>query len=199
MMLKIGITGGIGSGKSTVCKVFEILGIPVFYADEAAKTLMAENEEMRKALTETFGSQTFHTDGSLNRQYLSKLVFSKPQELEKLNQIVHPAVFKAFDDWVSKQKSAYVVKEAALLFESGSHRLCDLNVLVQSPDELKINRIMKRDRISREEVLARMAKQMTDIEKIPLADYLLQNDEKQLLIPQIVQLHQKFIHTEKQQ
>lgn len=192
-MLKIGITGGIGSGKTTVCKVFELLGIPVFYADAEAKTLMIQNMEVRAALIETFGKDTYHPDGSLNRAYLGNLVFNSTEQLEKLNQIVHPAVFKAFDDWVGKQNSPYVVKEAALLFESGSHQLCNINVLVISPEELKIARISKRDHAKREEILARMAKQMTDQEKIPLADYHLQNDEQQLLVPQILCLHQQFL------
>lgn len=195
-MLKIGITGGIGSGKTTVCKVFELLGIPVFYADAVAKTIMIQNMEVRAALIETFGKETYHPDGSLNRAYIGNLVFNSTQQLEKLNQIVHPAVFKAFDEWVVKQKSPYVVKEAALLFESGSYQLCDINVLVVAPEDLKIARIRKRDGSKTEEILARMAKQMTDQQKTLLADYLLQNDEQQLLIPQILELHQQFLKGE---
>lgn len=192
-MLKIGITGGIGSGKTTVCQVFEVLGIPVFYADQEAKTLMLVNTEVRNALIETFGKNTYREDGSLNREFLAKLVFNDDESLIKLNQIVHPAVFNAFNEWAGKQSAPYVVKEAALLFESASYKLCDSNVLVISPEKLKIERIKKRDQASTEQILARMAKQMTDAEKAEMADYTLINDEKQLLIPQIIELHNLFI------
>jgi len=192
-MLKIGITGGIGSGKSTVCKVFEVMGIPVFYADQAAKSLMASDSEIRETLVQTFGKDTYQQDGTLNRAHLANLVFKDAQKLEKLNQIVHPAVFKAFDEWCAKQFSPYVVKEAALLFESNSYQMCNYTILVCAPEELKIKRISKRDGSNRTEILARMAKQMTDSEKIKLADFLLINDEQQLLIPQILELHRQFI------
>lgn len=192
-MLKIGITGGIGSGKSTVCKVFELLDIPVFYADQVAKNLMATDPQIRETLSETFGEDSYQKDGTLNRAYLADLVFKDAEKLEKLNQIVHPAVFKAFDEWSAKQFSPYVVKEAALLFESNSYQMCNHTVLICAPEELKIKRIGKRDGSNRTEILARMAKQMTDSEKIKLADFILINDEKQLLIPQILELHRQFI------
>ncbi|MFM6975771.1 MAG: dephospho-CoA kinase [Sphingobacteriaceae bacterium] len=192
-MLKIGITGGIGSGKTTVAKVFEVLGIPVFYADLVAKELMLTNVRLRKNLVNAFGNATYRDDGSLNREYLAQLVFSQPEELAKLNELVHPAVFKAFDEWVMKQSSPYVVKEAALLFESGSFKLCDYTLLVISPEEIKIKRLMKRDHAKRQDILARMAKQMTDKEKEKLANEVLINNEQKLLIPQILALHQQFL------
>ncbi|MEY3679364.1 MAG: hypothetical protein RI924_1505 [Bacteroidota bacterium] len=195
-MLKVGITGGIGSGKTTVCKVFELLGIPVFYADQQAKLLMNTDVELKDQVMKTFGANTYLPDGSLNRTYLASLVFKDESLLHRLNELVHPAVFRAFDSWLSKQSASYVVKEAALLFESGSHRLCDVNVLVQAPFNLKIDRVKKRDQISEEDIRGRMSKQMTDEEKSKLADYLLNNDEQQLLIPQIIALHQKLLARE---
>ena len=192
-MLKVGITGGIGSGKTTVCKIFELLGIPVFYADQAAKELMQHDEELKLKLMEKFGTDTYLPDGSINRTYLANIVFTDEAQLAALNAIVHPAVFSAFDQWLSKQSAQYVVKEAALLFESGSHQLCDFNVLVQAPEEIRIERVMKRDQITREQVMGRIAQQMSDEEKSKLADHLLMNDEKELLIPQIMNLHQKLL------
>jgi dephospho-CoA kinase len=192
-MLKVGITGGIGSGKTTVCKIFELLGIPVFYADQAAKELMQHDEGLKLKLRKKFGTDTYHPDGSINRTYLANIVFKDEAQLEALNAIVHPAVFSAFDQWLSKQSAKYVVKEAALLFESGSHQLCDFNVLVQAPEEIRIERVMKRDQITKEQVMGRIAQQMSDEEKSKLADHLLMNDEKELLIPQIMNLHQKLL------
>lgn len=192
-MLKVGITGGIGSGKTTVCKIFELLGIPVFYADQAAKELMQHDDALKLKLVEKFGPDTYLPDRTINRTYLANIVFNDEEQLAALNAIVHPAVFSAFDKWLSKQSAKYVVKEAALLFESGSHQLCDVNVLVQSPEEIRIERVMKRDQITKEQVLGRIAQQMSDEEKSKLADYVLMNDEKKLLIPQILSLHQKLL------
>ena len=192
-MLKIGITGGIGSGKSTVCRIFEVLGIPVFYADAVAKNLMTEDTVLKQGIIAQFGPESYLPNGSLNRPHLASIVFNQQKELEKLNALVHPAVFRAFDTWAAQQKAPYVIKEAALLFESGSYQMCDQNILVTAPENLKIERIMKRDGISQAEVEARMAKQMSDEEKKPLANLLLVNDEQQLLIPQILHLHQQFL------
>lgn len=192
-MLKVGITGGIGSGKTTVCKIFELLGIPVFYADQAAKELMQHDEVLKLKLMEKFGTDTYLPDESINRNYLANIVFTDEAQLVALNAIVHPAVFSAFDQWLGKQSAKYVVKEAALLFESGSHQLCDFNVLVQAPEEIRIERVMKRDQITKEQVLGRIAQQMSDEDKSKLADYLLMNDEKELLIPQILNLDQKLL------
>jgi dephospho-CoA kinase len=192
-MLKIGVTGGIGSGKSIICQVFELLGIPVFYADAEAKKLMLEDEKLKSAISNTFGAASYLADGNLNRTYLAKIVFNDENQLAKLNKLVHPAVFKAFKQWAESQTAAYVVKEAALLFESGSYRLCDKNILVTAPEALKIARIIRRDHITEEEVRARMARQMSDEEKLPMADIVLENDEQKLLIPQILKLHEQFL------
>jgi len=193
-MLKIGITGGIGSGKTTISKVFEVLGIPVFYADDAAKQVMTADTILIGALKDTFGDEAYFSDGSLNRKYIANIVFNNPAELAKLNAITHPAVFRAFDDWLKKIHNApYVIKEAALMFESGSAKLCDKNILVYAPLEMRIDRVVKRDGLSRAEVESRNARQFTDEQKRALADYVITNDDSQLVVPQVLALHQQFL------
>jgi dephospho-CoA kinase len=194
MMLKVGVTGGIGSGKTTVCKVFELLGIPVFYADDVAKSMMHTDQVLKTAILNTFGERAYTKEGTLNRSYISSLVFNSKPELEKLNSLVHPAVFRAFDNWLLQQKAApYVIKEAALLFESDSYKMCDESILVIAPTETKISRVKLRDGISDEDVKLRMIRQFSDEVKIKFADHILNNDEKQLIIPKIIQLHQQFL------
>ncbi|WP_175403977.1 dephospho-CoA kinase [Mucilaginibacter sp. PPCGB 2223] len=193
-MLKIGITGGIGSGKSTISKVFEVLGIPVFYADDAAKEVMTADPVLISALKETFGDEAYFSDGSLNRKYIANIVFNDPQQLAKLNAITHPAVFRAFDTWLEQTHHApYVMKEAALMFESGSAKLCDKNILVYAPLAMRIDRVVKRDNLSKAEVESRNARQFTDEQKMKLADYVITNDDSQLVIPQVLALHQQFL------
>jgi len=193
-MLKVGITGVIGSGKTTVCKVFELLGIPVFYADDVAKSIMQTDPVLKTALLNTFGENSYTKDGMLNRAYISSIVFNDKQELEKLNSLVHPAVLRAFDNWVLEQhESPYVIKEAALLYESGGFKMCNKSILVIAPTLIKMNRVKLRDGISEEDIQLRMNRQFSDEMKIKYADHILNNDEKQLLIPQIIQLHQQFL------
>ena len=194
MQLKIGITGGIGSGKTTVCQIFELLGVPVFYADAAAKEVMHTDEELMKGIIGTFGVQSFSQEGILNRKYIADLVFNDKKALEMLNALVHPAVFRAFDSWLLKfADRPYVLKEAALLFESESYRMCTHSILVKAPEALKIRRVMERDHITEAEVQLRMARQFTDEQKERLADYTILNDELHLLIPQVLKLHELFI------
>lgn len=195
-MLKIGITGGIGSGKSTVCKVFELLGVPVFYADTVAKQLMASNKKLIAGIKLAFGQQSYTDNGMLNNKHIADIVFNNKNELEKLNALVHPAVFDAFEDWEKTVPDSvpYTLKEAALLFESGSYKLCHKNILVVSPAEMRLKRVMQRDGATREQVMARMAKQLTDEQKIPLADFILHNSENQSIISQVMALHHKFIN-----
>lgn len=189
-MLKIGITGGIGSGKSTVSKIFEILGIPVFYADAEAKLLMQQDLKLIAQIKSEFGAQAYLANQVLNSAYIAQLVFNNNNKLAKLNALVHPAVYNAFELWVSKQKSIYVLKEAALLFESGSYLQNDYNILVSSPLELRMARVIKRDRVTKEQVLARMQAQFTEEQKRDLANFYIQNNEQELLIPQVLSLHQ---------
>jgi dephospho-CoA kinase len=194
-MLKIGITGGIGSGKTTVCKVFETLGIPVFYADAKAKQLMTSDEVLIKGIKNVFGSESYTSPGVLDRKYLANLVFNDAVSLQKLNDLVHPAVFRAFDRWVQNvpQNTPYILKEAALLFESGSYQACDKNIVVIAPMQLKLDRVIHRDQVTDKEVLARMDKQFNDEQKIKMADYSLENTEQHSLILQVLDLHQQFL------
>lgn len=190
-MLKLGITGNIGSGKTTVSKIFELLGIPVFYADDEAKKVMTADEALISAIKEAFGSQSYFEDGALNRKYIAGIVFSNAAELARLNAIVHPAVFRAFDHWaIQHVDTTYVIKEAALLFESGSHQLCNYSLLVTAPADLRLQRVMQRDQITLAEAENRNAKQMPEQQKAALADFCISNDETQLVIPQVLQLHQ---------
>lgn len=193
MGLKIGITGGIGVGKSVVTKIFKVLGIPTYDADREAKDIMVKNDAVRQSLMQTFGKEVYFEDGSLNREWLGKRVFSDAEELKKLNAIVHPAVIKDGEDWAAAQTSIYSVKEAALLFESGSYKTLDFTILVVSPLELRIERVMQRDKVDREEVLRRINKQMPEEEKEKLSDCIVYNDDEHSLIEQVMELHQKFI------
>jgi len=195
-MLKVGITGGIGSGKTTVCKVFEILGIPVFYADTVAKQIMITDLILIDGIKSAFGSESYNADGTLNNKYLANIVFENKTELAKLNALVHPAVFRAFDEWektISPQVP-YTLKEAALLFESGSYKMCDVNIFVKAPLSVKIARIMQRDQVTEAQVLARMDKQFTDEQKALMADYFIDNTESSSIILQVLALHQQFLN-----
>lgn len=191
-MLKIGLTGGIGSGKSAVAGIFKVLGIPVFDADLEAKLIMEKDEELALSIRNLFGEESF-TDKKLNRKYLAKIVFNNPDKLEQLNALVHPAAILAANKWMNLQTGPYAVKEAALLFESASARHLDYIIGVYSPRQLRIKRVMERDNVTAEQVLARMSRQMDEEEKMKLCDFVVVNDEQQLLIPQVVQLHKKFL------
>jgi dephospho-CoA kinase len=198
-MIKIGITGGIGSGKSTVCRVFETFGIPVFYADTVAKEIMVTDEILIAGIQSVFGSESYEDSGKLNNKHIAAIVFSDKQQLEQLNALVHPAVFRAFDAWLLTLpvRVPYVLKEAALLFESGSYRMCDESVLVTAPKDIKIKRVMDRDGVSAEQVEARMDKQMSDDEKSAMAGFLIRNDGSQSVILQVLNLHHQFLNLTK--
>ena len=191
-MKRIGLTGGIGSGKSTVAYIFEVLGIPVYYADAASKRLMNDNQELKNKIKKAFGEDAYVNE-SLNREYLSEQVFNDSEKIILLNSIVHPATIKDAEEWMQMQQTPYVIKEAALIFESGSNKGLDYIIGVKSPIELRIKRAMQRDNISAEQVHARMDKQMDEETKIRLCDYVIVNDEQQMLIPQVLALHEKFL------
>lgn len=174
-MKVIGLTGGIGSGKSTVGKLLEIKGIPVYYSDIRAKEIMDESDEIVSTLKEWFGEDLYE-NGVLNRTKLGEIVFSDYQKLKKLNSLVHPAVFQDFEDWKNAQNSEFVVKEAAILFESGSYKQCDLVLTVSAQQEIRIIRTMERDQMSREKVENRMSKQWSDHEREAKADYVIHNE-----------------------
>lgn len=197
-MLKIGITGNIGSGKTTVSKVFELLGIPVFYADYQAKKVMTEDAVLVKAIRENFGAEAYFADGSLNRKYLSGIVFNQETELKKLNALVHPAVFRAFEVWAEDyQHKKYVLKEAALLFESGSDQQCDRTIVVSAALDVRIQRVVQRDKISKTEVLRREEKQLPQAEKEVKADFIIHNDANVLVIPQVLKIHEQLLELAK--
>lgn len=199
-MLKVGITGNIGSGKTTVSKVFELLGTPVFYADTAAKAVMTTDEILIAGLKEQFGADAYLTDGSLNRKYIASRVFTDASQLAKLNALVHPAVFRSFDEWVKQyQHLPYVIKEAAILFESGSYKLCNYSIIVTAPLNIRMKRIVKRDHITMEEAENRNARQMPEEEKIGLTDFRIRNDDTELVIPQVLALHRQLLALAKSQ
>lgn len=191
-MLKIGLTGGIGSGKSTVAKLFEVLGVPVYYADEAAKRLMNEDEELKEKIQQQFGKETYN-NGKLNPAYLSSIVFNDAEKLALLNSLVHPVTINDVAKWMQQQTAPYIIKEAALIFESGSQELLDKVIGVYAPAPLRILRAMKRDNVTKEEILARMNKQIDEEIKMRLCDYVIKNDEQEMLIPQVLELHKKFL------
>ena len=197
MVLRVGLTGGIGSGKSTVAQIFEVLGIPVYYADISAKKLMNEDAELRSSITSIFGKQAY-VNNILDRKYISSIVFSDPAKLELLNSIVHPATKKDGEAWMKQQTSLYAIHEAALIFEAKVSDRLDHVIGVSSPIELRIKRAMERDKVSREEVLKRMDQQLDEDLKMSKCDFVLINDEQQLLIPQVLDLHENLIALSKQ-
>jgi dephospho-CoA kinase len=193
-MLRVGLTGGIGSGKSTVAKIFESLGIPVYYADDAAKLIMNTDEELKASLIKTFGDEVYK-DGRLDRPWLASIVFADKEKLAILNSLTHPATIRDADRWMEKQTSAYTLKEAALLFESRANEHLDHIIGVYAPRELRIKRVMSRDNITEDEVLKRLNRQMNEEEKMKRCDSIITNDEKQPVIQQVLTLHQKFLAT----
>lgn len=193
MMFTVGITGGIGSGKTLVCSVLEKLGIPVYYADLEARRLMNTDPDLQESVRTLLGKNAY-VDGKLDRKLAGEKVFGNPGLLGKLNQLVHPVVGKDFQAWSKKRIAySYLVEEAAILFESGADRRLDMSVLVYAPMQLRMKRVMERDGITRADVEQRMKNQMDEEEKKRLADWIVFNDEESLLLPQIVELHEAII------
>ncbi len=192
MGLKIGITGGIGSGKTFICTLFEALGIPVYNADEEAKKLMNTDARIKQKLIEQFGEATYK-DGFLDRAFLASMIFSDKKKLEFVNSIVHPIVIQEAKDWANRQTTRYSLKEAALLFESGSYKELDYTILVTAPMDVRIQRVIERDAVTEQQVRERINKQLSDEEKLPLADFVIVNDGITPLLPQVWKLHQKFL------
>lgn len=187
-MLRIGLTGGIGSGKSTVAKMFELLHIPVFYADAASKKLYQTDQELIASIKKYFG-EDLYVNGQLDKQKLASIVFSDPSKLELLNQLVHPPTIRDAENWMKKQTSPYVIKEAALIFESGSSAGLDFVIGIKAPLPLRIKRVMERDHVTRDEVLSRMNRQIDEDIKMRLCDFIIDNSEQVLVIPQVLELH----------
>jgi dephospho-CoA kinase len=194
-MLKIGITGGIGSGKTTACRLFENLGVPVYYADVRAGFIQNNDPALIESIKQLFG-EGIYINGSLDRQSLGKIVFSDKSKLDALNNLVHPAVFKDAQDWQEKQRlagAAYTLKEAALLFETGSYKSLDKIIVVSAPLELRIERVMSRDKLNRTEVLKRIGNQMPQEEKEKLADFVLYNINLVDLQKEVEKLHKMIL------
>ena len=183
-MIKIGLTGGIGSGKTTVAKIFEAFGVPVYYADDRAKWLMNNKKSMKSAIIRLFGEESYQGN-KLNRKHIASIVFGNNEELIKLNQIVHPAVASDFDNWCTVQNSPLVIKEAAILIESGGMETVDKVIVVKAHVKTRIKRVMERDNVSEESVLSRLNHKMTDSKGAKYADFMIDNGGKQMLIPQV--------------
>ncbi len=196
-MKRVGITGGIGAGKTTVCRIFESLDIPVYYADYHAKEIMVREPEVVSAIRHLLGNEAYAEDGSLRRQWIAQRVFGNEILLQKLNEIVHPAVAKDVHLWFSSLENngvwPYALEEAALLIESGSYKALDSVIVVTCPEEIRITRVMQREGIGREEVQSRMARQMSESEMVKKAHFLIQNDGSVSLLEQVFSIHQKLI------
>jgi dephospho-CoA kinase len=188
-MLKVGLTGGIGSGKTTVAQIFEVLGIPVYYADQAAKELMNRDPNLKKKLLTSFGPEVYK-EGMLDRAYLSELVFADEEKLALLNSIVHPATMQDAERWMQNQNAVYAIKEAALIFEAGLESYFDYVIGVTAPELLRLDRVMKRDQTGSENVLQRMAQQLDEKEKINRCDFVIMNDGIQAVLPQVLAIHE---------
>jgi dephospho-CoA kinase len=183
-MLRIGITGGIGSGKSTVSKILQTMGYPVFNSDDQARKILFQSKDLHDKLKENFGEEII-VNGIPDKVSLAKIVFSSKEKLKMLNELIHPLVRISFDEWILKQKSKIVIKEAAILIESGAYKECDKIIVVKSPEELRIKRVMKRDSVTEEEVKRRMKNQLPSNELMKFADFVIENDESHALLPQI--------------
>jgi dephospho-CoA kinase len=183
-MKRIGLTGGIGSGKSFIAQIIEHMGYPVYYSDKRSKELTKSNPSIKTGLISLFGEEVY-SDNELNTQLVATKIFQNEEMRQKVNELIHPIVRKDFEDWVTNQKSTLVFNEAAILFETGSYKNFDANILICAPLELKIKRVMKRENCSREEVLARMSKQWSDDEKSKLADFIINNDDCDPILTQL--------------
>lgn len=187
-MLKVGITGGIGSGKSTVCRIFSVLGIPVFEADKTSKQLQNSDPEIHSQLVDLFGTSVYLPDNTIDRKYLASIVFNDPSLLLQLNAIIHPAVRREFYNWCQLQQSSYVLLEAAILFESGFYMMMDKTIVVSTDETQRIERVIKRDKTTDELVRQRIRNQWTDEQRNKMADFVIYNNDNQLIIPQIVEI-----------
>ena len=192
-MLKVAITGGIGAGKTVVCRVFEKLGVPVFHADVVAKELLNSNFDIKKNLIELFGDDIYQKNETIHRKKLAEIIFNNHIALQKVNRIIHPVVFDEFNQWAEMQQTPYVLQEAAIIFENGHADRFDKIITVTAPVEMKIERCMKRDEISRELVLERMKNQIPDEEKAKHSDFVIVNDDREMILPQILKIHHSLI------
>ncbi len=186
--IKVGLTGGIGTGKSTVARIFETIGIPVYYADAAAKRLMQTDRRVKEELSRLFGSNVYAANGELKRAWLADKVFNNDSMLAELNAVIHPAVRRDAEIWFNSQSGAYAIEEAAILIESGAYQAVDVIIVVTAPRELCISRVMQRDNVNKDKVLQRMDNQLSMEERLSYADYRIVNDGNQFLIPQVLHI-----------
>ncbi|MDZ4809166.1 MAG: dephospho-CoA kinase [Bacteroidota bacterium] len=190
-MIKVGLTGGIGSGKTTVAKVFETLGIPVYYADDRTKYLMNTDETLKASIIQHFGNDTYK-NGELDRKYLAAIVFNNKEKLELLNSLTHPITIRDADKWMKQQTTPYTIKEAALLFESGAAQQLDYIIGVYAPQHIRVKRVVQRDNLPVEDVMKRISRQIDEEMKMKLCDFIITNNDHQLVIPQVLELHKRF-------
>ncbi len=191
-MIKVGITGNIGSGKSTVCRIFKTLGIPVFFADIEARMLYFDTDVIKK-VKDAFGAVVFK-QGEVDTKALAKIVFSDKEALKKINGIIHPAVMKRYEEWLLQHKDApYTLHEAAVLFENGLQDIFDKIICITAPEQVRLSRVVKRDGVPPEDVLKRMENQWDDGKKAAMSDYVIVNDGKRFLIPQIMKIHNDLL------
>ncbi|WP_027137281.1 dephospho-CoA kinase [Gaetbulibacter saemankumensis] len=191
-MILVGLTGGIGSGKTTAAKEFENLGVPVYIADVEAKKLMATSESIKEKLIDLFGPNAY-TESGLNRPFIADVIFHDKAYLEKMNAVVHPEVAKHFTQWVEKQKAPYVIKEVAILFETGGYKACDFVITVTAPKHLRVERLLKRDDSNPEKIEAIMNNQWQDEERIALSDFVIENVDLATMKENIKKIHFKII------
>ena len=191
--MKLGVTGGIGSGKTSVCRVFNVLGIPVFSADPEAQKVMNRDEKIINEINKIAG-RNLYKDGFLNRMELASLIFNDPDLLSKVNALVHPVVFANFERWSAEQTSPYSIMEAAILFESGASKLVDRIVTVVAPMEERLARVIRGNKLSREQILERIKNQMDDESRIKLSDYVIRNSENDMIIPAILKIHEDLLN-----
>lgn len=191
-IFKLGVTGGIGSGKTTVCRVFGVLGIPVFSADTEAREVMDIDTGIMLRIN-TIAGKNLYSTGTLDRTELARLIFNNSSLLDKVNALVHPVVFSRFREWVRKQDAPYVIMEAAILFESGAHKIVDRILTVVAPVEERIERVIGRTSLSRDQVIERMRNQISDEERISLSDYVINNSENDMVIPEILKIHEELL------
>ena len=190
----VGLTGGIGSGKTTVAKQFMALGIPVYIADEEAKKLMNTSKIIQRKLIQLFGNEAY-TGSNLNKPFIANIIFNDKTFLQKMNAIVHPKVANHFKKWVSKQKAPYIIKEVAILFENDGYKQCDYAITVTAPLEVRMERLMKRDETTKEKIEAIIKNQWTDAEKMKLSNVIITNTDLENTIKQVVEIHEKILKT----
>jgi len=191
-MLKIGLTGGIGSGKSFIAEIFRKLNVPVYISDSEAKKLMIKNSKIKEQLITLLGNNTYKESGELNRQFIAGKIFGNNELVEKINSIVHPVVRDDFNQWAEEQDFPYVLQESAILFEIGANKILDKMILVSAPLDLRIKRVMERDHSTMDEVNKRLGNQWKQEKKIELADFIIYNNEENMLLPQVLAVHEKI-------